>query len=132
MVTSLPSLSHPVGQVTHLLITPVGTDQVGVVDPAVIQVLSGLHLCLDLLDNVTLLNDVVRDLDPGNRSKGRSQNLGLILVGGQGFRNNLDVHPLERLRSIDEPLHFLFLVGARERRHVADLFIQKSLCLVHA
>ncbi len=40
-----------------------GTDEVGIVDPAVIKVLAGLHLGLDLFDDIAFLDDVVDDLD---------------------------------------------------------------------
>jgi hypothetical protein len=49
--------------------------QIGVVDPAVIKVLAGLHLGLDLFDDVAFLDDVMRDLDAGDGGKGRRQHL---------------------------------------------------------
>ena len=52
-----------------------GADQVRIVDPAVIEVLAGLHLCLDFFDNVAFLDDVVGDLDAGDGGEGRRQNL---------------------------------------------------------
>ena len=51
---------------------------------------------------------------------------------GDGFGDDLDVHAGEGLRRIDEPLHFGFLAGAVERRHVADLGVEEGLGLVHA
>ncbi len=74
----------------------------------------------------------MRDLDAGNGGKGRRQNLGFIVMGGQRFRNDLDFHALERLGRIDEPLHFLFLIGARKRRKIADFLVEKLLRLVHS
>jgi len=50
-------------------------NQIGIVDPSVIEILTGLHLGLDLLDDVSLLDDVMRDLDAGYRGKGRRENL---------------------------------------------------------
>ena len=52
-----------------------GADEVAVVDPAIVKVLAGLHLGLDLFDNVTFLDKVVRHLDAGNGGKCRRQNL---------------------------------------------------------
>src|SRR3546814_7543900 len=51
---------------------------------------------------------------------------------GDRLGNDLDVHAGERLRCIDEPLHFSFLRRAVEARHVADLRVEELLCLIHA
>ena len=71
----LAFIGHEVRQVAHLLVTPMGADEVAVVDPAIVKVLAGLHLGLDLFDNVTFLDKVVRHLDAGNGGKCRRQNL---------------------------------------------------------
>jgi len=110
----------------------VRADQVRIVDPAVIQILAGLHLRLDLLDHVAFLDQVVRDLDAGDGRKRRGQHFRLVGVGRDRLGDNLDLHAGEGFRGIDEPLHLLFLVGARERRHVADLLVEERLGLVHS
>ena len=61
---------HPVGQVAGLLVAPVGADQVRVVDVGVVDVLAGLHLRLQLFDHVAFADQVVGDLDAGDRGKG--------------------------------------------------------------
>ena len=55
-----------------------------------------------------------------------------VFVRGDGFGDDLDVHAGERLGGIDEPLHFGFLLGAVERRQVADLLVEEGLGFVHA
>ena len=79
------SACHVVGQVHNLAVAVVGTDQVGVGDPAVINRLAGLHGGLQLLDHVAFADQVVLDLDTGDFLKGLGQCLGLVLVGGNGF-----------------------------------------------
>jgi hypothetical protein len=66
---------HPVGQVAGLLIAPMGADQVAVVDIAVIDVLAGLHLGLQLFDDVAFADQVMRDLDAGDRGERRASTL---------------------------------------------------------
>ena len=105
---------HPIRQVAHLLVAPVRSDQIAIVDPAVIDVLTRLHLGLNLLDDVAFLDDVVRHLDAGDLSKRLGQRLGLIFVGGDRFRNHLDVHALEGLGRFHEPFHLLHLRLFRE------------------
>src|SRR5690606_36930975 len=83
----LALIGHEVGQVADLLVSPVRADQVGVVDPAVMEILAGLHLRLDFLDDIPFLDNVVRDLDTGNGGKSGGQHLGFVVVGGQGFGN---------------------------------------------
>ena len=55
---------HEVGQRDRLVVAIVRADQVGVVDTAVIDVLAGLHLGLQLLDDIGLLDEVVLTLMP--------------------------------------------------------------------
>jgi hypothetical protein len=81
LVTSLPVVGHPVGQVAGLLVAPVRADQVGVVDIGVIDVFAGLHLRLQLLDHVAFADQVVGDLDAGDLGEGLGQHLGFIFVG---------------------------------------------------
>ncbi len=117
---------HPVGQVADLLIAPMGADEVAVVDIAVIDILARLHLCLQLFDHVPLTDQVMRDLDAGDGGKGRGQHLGFVAMGVNGFRDNLDVHPGKGLSGIYEPLHFRLLLGAGERREIADLGVEEG------
>jgi hypothetical protein len=110
----------------------VGADQVGIVDIGVVDVLARLHLGLQLLDHVAFADQVVRDLDAGDVGERLGQRFGFIFVGGDRFRDDLDVHAGKRLGGIDEPLHLGFLRRPVERRHVADLGIEEGLGLVHS
>ena len=65
-VTSLPSPAIQSVSGDGLLVAEMGADQVGVVDLGVVDVLAGLHLGLDLLDDVAFLDQVVGDLDAGD------------------------------------------------------------------
>ena len=89
---------HVVRQDHRLAIAEVRADQIGVVDPAVIDVLAGLHLGLQLLDHVAFLDQVVLDLDAGDFGEGLRQRPGFILVRRDGFRHDVDFHALEGLR----------------------------------
>ncbi len=109
---------HPLRQIDGLAVAEVGADEVGVVDPAVIDVLAGLHLGLDLLDDVTFLDDVVLDLDAGDFLEGLGQRLRFIFVHRQGFGDGVDLHPLEGCSGLDEPLHLLHLVVLRQGRRL--------------
>ena len=100
---------HPVGQVDHEAVSEVGADQVGVVDVGVEDVLAGLHLGLQLLDDVTFLNQIVGDLDAGDLFEGLGEDFRLVFVSRNGFRDDLDFHALEGLGGLDEPFHFLHL-----------------------
>ena len=93
-----------------------GADQVGIVDPAVIDVLAGLHLGLQLLDHVTFLDDVVLDLDAGDLGERLGQRLRFIFVRRDGFRHDVDFHALEGLGGLGEPLQLLHLVVLRQGR----------------
>jgi len=111
----LAFVGHQVGDGFGLAVAKVRTDQVGIVDPAVIDVLVRLHLGLQLLDHVAFLKQVVGQLDPGDFTEGLGQHLGFILVGGEGFRHHVDLHPTERFRGLDKPLELLKLLLSRER-----------------
>jgi hypothetical protein len=89
----------------------VGADQVGVVDIGVIDVLARLHLGLQLFDHVAFADQVMGDLDAGDRGEGRGQHLGFVFVGRDGFGDDLDLHARQGLGGIDEPLHFGFLAA---------------------
>ena len=56
--------SHVVRQDHGLTIAEVGADQIAIVDPAIIDVLAGLHLGLQLLDHVAFLDQVMIEVLP--------------------------------------------------------------------
>ena len=93
-------------------------DKVGIVDPGIVNILAGLHLGLDLFDDVTFLDDVVLDLDPGDLLERLRQRLGLIFVHGEGLGDRVDLHALVRRSGLDEPLHLLHLVFLGQRRRL--------------
>ncbi|MNZ79379.1 hypothetical protein D3C78_979810 [compost metagenome] len=110
----LALVGHQVGDRFGLAVTEVCTDQVRVVDPAVIDVLVRLHLGLQFFHHVAFLQQVVGQLDPGDFAEGLGQHLGLVLVGGDGFRHHVDLHPAKRLGRLDEPLQLFQLLLGRE------------------
>ena len=110
----LAFIGHQVGDGFGLAVAKVRTDQVGIVNPAVVDILVGLHLGLQLLHHVAFLQQVVGQLDPGDFSERLGQYLGFILVGGEGFRHHVDLHPTERFRGLDKPLELLKLLFGRE------------------
>ena len=122
---------HPLGQAAGLLIAPVGADQVRVVDIGVIDVFARLHLGLKFFNNVAFADQVMGDLDAGDRGKGRGQHLGFIFMRGDRFGHHLDFHAGKGLCRIDEPLHFRFLCRAVKRGQCADFGIKERLCGVH-
>ena len=97
-VTSLPSPAIQSVSGDRLLVAEMRADQVGIVDPGVVDVLAGLHLGLDLLDDVAFLDEVVRDLDAGDLGEGLGQRLGLVFVGGDRLGDDVDLHAGEGLR----------------------------------
>ncbi|MEY9203068.1 hypothetical protein ABIF05_002178 [Bradyrhizobium elkanii] len=107
---------HVVRQDDGLAVAEVGADQVGVVDPAVIDVLARLHLGLQLLDDVTFLDDVVLELDAGQFGERLGQRLRFIFVRRDRFRDDVDLHALEGFGGLGEPLELLLLVFLRQRR----------------
>ena len=115
----LACAGHVVGEVQNFAVTVVGTDQVGVRNPAVIDGLARLHGGLQLLNHVTLLDQVVLDLDAGDFFKRLGQSLGLVLMGGDGLGDHRNFfHPfgLQFLGCVDEPFHLfqlLFLAQGR-------------------
>ncbi|MCY1441210.1 hypothetical protein D9M71_575150 [compost metagenome] len=111
----LAFVRHQVGDRFGLAVAKVRTDQVRVVDPAVIDVLVRLHLGLQLFHHIAFLQQVVGELDPGDLGKGLGQHLGLVLVGGDGFRHHLDVHSAKGFRRLDEPLQLFQLLIGRQR-----------------
>ena len=126
-----PFARHPVIKDADLLIAPVGADQVAVVDVGVIDVLARLHLRLQLFHHIAFADEVMGHLDAGDRLKGRGQNLGLVFMGRDGFRYDLDFHAGIGLGCVDEPLHLGFLIGARQGRKLADFRIKEGLCGLH-
>ena len=57
---------HPVVASDGLLVAKMRADEIGIVDPAVVDIAAGLHLGLDLLDHVAFLDEVVGELDAGD------------------------------------------------------------------
>jgi hypothetical protein len=90
----------------------VRADEVGVVDIGVVDVFAGLHLRLQTLNNIALADQIVRDLNAGDRGEGWRQHVGFIFVGCDRFRHHTNFHPLIGLSSVNEPLHLGFLLGA--------------------
>ena len=104
---------HVVRQAQNLAVTVVGADQIRIRDPAVVDGFAGLHGSLQLLNHITLLDDVVFHFDTGNFFKRFCQSFRLILMGSQGFRHRadfLDALGLQFLGSLNEPLHFFQLL----------------------
>ena len=107
---------HVVRQCDGLAVAEMRADQVGIVDPAVVHVLAGLHLGLQLLDDVTFLDDVVLELDAGELGERLGQRLRLVFVGRDGLGDDVDLHALEGLGGLGEPLQLLLLLVLRQRR----------------
>ncbi|MPM35558.1 hypothetical protein SDC9_82151 [bioreactor metagenome] len=96
-------------------------DQVRVADPAVIDRLARLHRCLQLLDHVAFLNQVVLDLNAGDLAERLGQHLAFVLVRGDGFGHHGDaLHALglQLLGRFDEPLHLGHLLVLVQRRRL--------------
>ena len=106
---------HEVRQRNREPVAEVGADQVTVVDVHVVDVLARLHLGLQLLDDVTLLDDVVLQIDAGDLAERLRERLGLVDVGVDRFGHHVDVHALEGRRGVDEELHLghLLVFGQR-------------------
>jgi hypothetical protein len=98
-----------IGQGDHVAVAGVGADQVGIVDPGIVDVLARRPLGLQLFNDVAFLDQVERNLDAGDFFKRLGQGLGLVLMGRNGFGDDLDVHAFKRLGRLDEPFHFLEL-----------------------
>ena len=96
-----------------LAITEVRADQVRVVDVAVVDIFARLHLCLQLLDDIALLHQVVPQLDACNFTERTGQGLGLVFVRGDGLRCDVDFHAAERLGRFDEPAQLFHLLLRR-------------------
>ncbi len=122
---------HPVVEGDRLLVAEVRSDEVGVVDPAVVDVAAGLHLRLDLLDHVAFLDEVVVELDAGDLGEGLGEGLRLVFVRRDRLGDDVDLHAGEGLRGVDEPLHLLELLVLRERRGL-ELAVDPAPRLVHA
>ena len=115
----LARAGHVVGQVEDLAVTIVRTDQVGVADPSVVDRLAGLHRGLQFFDDVAFLDEVVLQVDAGDFGEGLGQNLGLVFVRGDRFRNNLNFGNALRLQlggGVDKPFHFRHLLVLRQGR----------------
>ena len=107
---------HVVGQVHDLAVAVVGTNQVGVGNPTVINGFTRLHRGLQFLNHVTLLNQVVLNGNAGDFSESLGQGFGLIFMGGNGLRhhgNFFHALGLQFFSGFDEPFHLghLFVFG---------------------
>ena len=99
---------HVVGQVHDLAVAVVGTDQVRVGNPAVVNRLARLHRGLQFFNHVALLDQVVLDGDASDFGKGLGQGFGLVLMGGDGLRHHRNFFHalgLQFFCSLNEPLH---------------------------
>ena len=105
---------HEVGKRHDVAVAGVGADEVGVVDVGVIDVAPGLHLRLQLLDDVALLNEVVGDLQAGDVGEGAGEHLGFVGVRGQRLGDHADAHAPQRRRRFGEPGQFGKLLIAGE------------------
>ncbi|MNH06770.1 hypothetical protein D3C79_661490 [compost metagenome] len=124
----LALIGHQISNGLRLAITKVRTDQVRVVDPAVIDVLVRLHLRLQFFHHIAFLKQVVGQFYPSDFAERLGQYLGFIFVGGDCFRHHIDLHPTKRLRGFDEPLQFLKLLlwgQGRRLELTADPFLRR-------
>ncbi len=96
-------------------------DKVGVIDIGVVNIFSRLPLCLQFFDHITFLDQVVCDFDAGNLIKRLGQNFRFIFVSRNCFGDHLDLHVLEGLGGIHEPLHFLHLLVLGQGRRLEFL-----------
>ena len=103
------------------------TDEVGVVDVAVIEVPAGLHLGLHGLDHFAFAEDLVVHLDAGDFLEGAGQHLGFVAMRRNTFRQHVDFHARIGRGGVDEPLHLGHLLVFRERRWL-ELVIDPALC----
>jgi len=101
-------------------------DQVGVIHIGIIQVPTGLHLRLNGLNNLTFTKKLVIDPDPGNFFERLREDIRLIFVCRDRFRQDVDFHSLERRGGVNEPLHFRKLFIARQHRWL-KLFVYPAL-----
>ena len=65
-------------------------NQVGVIDVGVVDVLTRLHLRLQLLYHIALLNEVVVNSNTGDFKESLSQRCAFILVGCQRFGDHIN------------------------------------------
>ena len=121
---------HEIAQRNHKPVTHMRSDEIGIVHPSIIDVFPGGPLGLELFNDITFLNQVKGYLDSGNFFKGFGENLGLIFVGRNGLRDDLDIHPLKGLGGVDEPFHLLHLLGFCQSRRL-KLIIHPFLGCVH-
>ncbi len=118
-VTSLPSPAIQSVSVDRLLVAEMGADQVEVVHPRIVDVLARLHLRLDLLHHVALLDEVVGELDPGDLGERLGQGLGLVFMGGDGLGDDIDLHAgMSGLAALMNHCISFSLVFLRQRRRL--------------
>jgi hypothetical protein len=86
--------------------------------PIIVNRFARLHRCLQFLDDVALLDQIVLHLDAGDSLERLCECLRFILMRRDGLGDDtdlLDALSLELIRRTDEPLHFgkLLLLGKR-------------------
>ena len=92
-IGDLPALAaHIVGQDDGLAVAQMRADHAGIGDPAVIEILAGLHLGLQLFEQIVPCDEIVLDLDPGQFSEGFGQRFQFVVVGGELRGNDIDFH----------------------------------------
>jgi hypothetical protein len=107
-----------------------GADEVGIVHPGIVDVAARLHLGLDLLHHVALLDEVVGEPDAGDLRERLGQRPGLVVMGRDRLGDHVDLHAGEGLRGIHEPFHLLHLLFLRERRGL-EFRIDPAAGLLH-
>lgn len=84
----------------------VSFDQVGVVDIGVIQVLIGLYLGLNGLNDFIFIKDLVVDFDIGDFFECFGQDFRFVRVCWNVFGQDVDFYFVEWLSCFDELLYF--------------------------
>ena len=90
-------------------------DQIGVIHVSVVQIALGLHLRLYRLHHVALAEQLVVHLNTGDLLKSLGERFRLILMRGNGFGDDVDLHTLKGFGSFDKPLHLRHLLFFTER-----------------
>ena len=119
VVTSLPSPAIQSVRLTRLLVARMRADQVGVVDLGVVDVLRPDCIWVWIFSTTSpswMMSWLT--LMPVISREGLGQHLGLVLVRGDGLGDDVDLHALEGLRGLDEPLHLLHLLVLGQRRRL--------------
>ncbi len=82
-------------------------DGVGVIDEAVVDAVTRLHLVLHSVHYITFTDDVVGQVNAGELTKGFRKHFAFINVSREAFSHGLNIHAAERLGSVGKP-HQLF------------------------